>query len=57
MDHERIKKLKKRYDKLVVKFENATCNKEAEKYLKALNIIKEELWMKYNVKMESPKSS
>ena len=51
VDQSRIKKLKARYDKLKLKFENAVCNKESEKYLKALNIIKEELWTKYNVKI------
>jgi len=51
MDHARIKKLKDRFSKLQTKFENAVCNKEAEKYLRAMNKIKDELLKKYNVKL------
>ena len=51
MDQSRIKRLKKRYKELTDKFDNAVCNDDAQKYLKALNKIKEELWTVYNVKI------
>ena len=51
MDHARIKKLQDRYEKLLFKHDNAVCNKEAEKYLRAMIKIKEELWTVYNVKI------
>lgn len=47
MDYQRKKKLENRLLRLEQKFKEASCNKEAEKYLASINKIKQELksWM------------
>lgn len=43
MTEERRRKLLKRLEVLTRKFDNANCNKDAERYLKAINKLKQVL--------------